>query len=930
MLNFEYRLFLCTSNKEEICEIEFNDITYTEYFPTANFFNELEFSVPYYENGWELRKDERFDLTKSLYFIFMQRYLDNALVKSEYFIIASPTVSYDHVAEKSVHCYSSQYMTFNKRILRSYEEVLPLYDASNPTDSNAGLLNHMLNALYNTWTIATIDSAYSNVIRTWSFSSNSFSDVIQKVQEELGCVFIFDTINNQISILNPVNLGVDSDIVISDSTYLKSISSENKIADLITRLRVYGKNNITIASQNATGQLFIDDFSYLLANGYFSTSLVSAMNAYNALLATKEGVFAGYLSTLNSLRADLLIKQNQLIALNTDLAIIQDDLDIIKNSSYSNTTDYNLRFSDQTNKQSQIASKQSEINSINVSINVVNMDINTLRNEVSYANNFTTAQLKELSNYIFEDSLTVDTIEYEDLLYEYGKKYSEIKAQPIIELNPDLIDIFSTDDISKNKIVAGNYVYIDCPELGFNYYLTRIVKVQHSFNGRLSITTSNNDKINNKLMELSKHILAKSIEASNILSVNKSDYLQYVTEKSQIIFDGDTINTFKNPIQAGTMTIYRRGFLGSDIGAGNGIMQYLGDKIIVSQDNMATYNTILSARGLDLQRADKKARIRIMPEYGIQIDKNLGTADTPNWTNTLYIDTNGNLKLNAYDQTISTIDGTLTSHASAISTNAQNIALNVSSISTTNSTVSGIDTRLNSAELKITDSAIVSTVTSSTAYINDISGINSRISANTSSIAINASNIALKVSSTDYNGNTIASLINQTATTVSISASKIDLNGYVTVSSLGSGGSTTIDGSRITTGTINAININGSTITGSTLKTAASGRRVEIGTNGLQRITLSNSLNSSSIISAEDQYFTIQSSASFQILSSTEIIISAPSLSLNSSSLGFFNTTPVAKQTASRLSTSATLLDTINKLNGVMDKLGYYGLLSVS
>ena len=72
------------------------------------------------------------------------------------------------------------------------------------------------------------------------------------------------------------------------------------------------------------------------------------------------------------------------------------------------------------------------------------------------------------------------------------------------------------------------------------------------------------------------------------------------------------------------------------------------------------------------------------------------------------------------------------------------------------------------------------------------------------SIKANADNIALKVSSEDYNGNKIVSLLNLDDTTATISASKIDLSGYVTISSLGSGGSTTIDGSRITTGTISA------------------------------------------------------------------------------------------------------------------------------
>ena len=56
-----------------------------------------------------------------------------------------------------------------------------------------------------------------------------------------------------------------------------------------------------------------------------------------------------------------------------------------------------------------------------------------------------------------------------------------------------------------------------------------------------------------------------------------------------------------------------------------------------------------------------------------------------------------------------------------------------------------------------------------------------RLAANTQSeFSIMANQISSKVSQTDYNGNEIASLINQNATTIAIQASKINLNGAVT------------------------------------------------------------------------------------------------------------------------------------------------------
>ena len=105
-------------------------------------------------------------------------------------------------------------------------------------------------------------------------------------------------------------------------------------------------------------------------------------------------------------------------------------------------------------------------------------------------------------------------------------------------------------------------------------------------------------------------------------------------------------------------------------------------------------------------------------------------------------------------------------------------------------------------------------------------------------ITANANGLTTKV---EKNG--VISSINQSSESVTINASRVNLSGYVTVSSLGSGGSTVIDGSRIQTGVItgpsNKFSIDFSTgkvsmsdgeftgtITGSTIQSAASGVRM--------------------------------------------------------------------------------------------------------
>jgi hypothetical protein len=81
-----------------------------------------------------------------------------------------------------------------------------------------------------------------------------------------------------------------------------------------------------------------------------------------------------------------------------------------------------------------------------------------------------------------------------------------------------------------------------------------------------------------------------------------------------------------------------------------------------------------------------------------------------------------------------------------------------------------------------------------------------KVEKNEASIVVHADEILQTVKKTDYNGNVIASLINQSATTIRLQASKIQLAGAVTVLSELSG-----DLGTINAGILNAVTINGGT-----------------------------------------------------------------------------------------------------------------------
>jgi hypothetical protein len=632
---YDYRLYLCKPNKEQLFEIDYLDINFTQNFRS---FNELEFEVPYCENGWELKEDTRFDLTKALYLVLLNITDGDTVIFDEYYIIDNPEASQnDGITKKQIHCFASHYMTFNKRILRGYNDVKLLYDPSNPTVPTAGIINYLLSQLYGTWTVSYINAIYLNVYHSFNYSSSTFTEVFKDLEEQYNCFIFFDNTNNTIQIKSPNEVGIDSDLVLSNTNYIKSISNTNKSNELITRLRVYGKDNISISKYNPTGQFFIDNFNWLLDNRYFSTGLAASITAFNALLVTKIGVFEGYLVQLEGFEAQLLQAQNELNDLQGELLVIKQNLQAEKIANYSNSANYNIYYLQQVSKLAEIVAKELEITGYESQITGVNNNITILRNEISYSTNFTQDELEELSLFIYESDLTLGSCDDEENLYEYATQYIIKKSVPIIDIDIDLIDFLSSNEaqLDWTKLVSGNYAYIDCSELGYDYYQTRIVRISHSkLSNSLSVTLSNADKINSEILYLNE-IFKVANQAANNITVNQDAYGQYTQDQDTIIYTNDTIT---NTIDAGDTIIDQLGIWGN--GSSTNRLQIVGDKIIFSSDDYENYYTILSAsKGLYLETSDGLATIEINPDVGFKIQKSDGLGG---WVNSLYIDVLGN------------------------------------------------------------------------------------------------------------------------------------------------------------------------------------------------------------------------------------------------------------------------------------------------
>lgn len=643
---YKYELLLCKPSREVIGFLDVSDL---EYKPRFNNVDEMQFELKYYQNGLTRIEDTNYNILKGNYLILMNIKQGDTIVKSDYFCISDITDNGIDITSKTVHTYSYDYISFNKKKLRGFKQVCKLYDpVKNWATGDSGIINYILEyPLYNTWSVGYINSELLGIYNSFDISQNTLIDVFKQLEQDFNCFIFFNNVNLEIDIYKRAEIGSTPTIYFDASNYIKSIDNNARTDQVITRLYVYGKNDATISKYNATGQRYIDDFSYFRDNGYFSDSLASEYDAYLDLLDDYQGTFEGYVSQLDSYESQLITLQNQLAVLQSDKVIIEDNMDLEKVNNYKTTANYTTYYGQLTSKNTEISNKQIEIANMEISIAGVETNISNLQTLLSYSTNFSAANLKELHFYIQEDDLRLSSVEDEELLYQYATQYMVLKAVPPINITIGSVDIFSAMECqnSWNNLEIGEYAIVNYEYMGLSNTQIRCVEYSHNpYKNTLSVTFSNSDRLESDEISL-RDIFKRSQGSATTLDVERSVYKEYEDDKSSIIQQGDTIDAENNTIQAGDITLTKRGFIGEDIGT-HGMLQYLKDKIILSTDSFATFHTLLSGNGLYCENNAGNARIIINPNYGIQIDSYING----DWYNVVYIDAEGNANFSGYIQ----------------------------------------------------------------------------------------------------------------------------------------------------------------------------------------------------------------------------------------------------------------------------------------
>lgn len=593
------QLFLCTPNGKIVGKL--NESFNINLKLSLRQLNELSFSLPYeIEVNHKLVRNKNIDKIKPRYLVKLQ--LGNY---EEFYIINELNDAMNEDEDvKEVHAFSLGYELRDK-LLIDYKVT-----SYNATQVLTDILNGSI------WAIDYIDANFDIMFRSFETSSTTVLDMIYQIAETFNALVIWNTLNRTISFYKPENVGTDKGFQVKYGKYLKSLNKQSNADEMVTRLKVFGKDGLSIQRVNPTGTNYIEDFRYFMypyeedINGitikhsdYMSDGLCKAIINYSNLLETKKGDFDDLLDQKETLLASLTTKQTELYNLQNELKVIEDSLDVAQSTGQSTSQ----LLEDKRNKESKISAKETEINNINTSISSIDTQINSLQQDISIESNFTSEQIIERNQFIIEKEWSDENYIDDKELYDKAVDlFQEIREpQLVLELNiVNFLEVIE-EQLNWDKLQLGDTIYVQYDKLNINI-ATKIIEIDFDFeNAEISLIIANTKDIKDDDNEFLKDFYSV-ISTSSTVDMNKFKWQAAFDKTNEVAtILSNKWDSAKREIVSGvnnSVTINDRGITISNSDNPLKYIRMTNGVIGLTQDGGNSFGVAIDSQGVYAQR----------------------------------------------------------------------------------------------------------------------------------------------------------------------------------------------------------------------------------------------------------------------------------------------------------------------------------------
>lgn len=312
------------------------------------------------------------------------------------------------------------------------------YNFWNPVETKDTILGRILE-LFTNWSVGEVDPRFVGMYRTFdSYNEDVLKFCYNDASEKFLCVFVFDVYKKRINVYSSEDSRGTLPIYLGYENLVKETKVTELSDEIVTKLRVYGDDGLTIAACNPLGTDYIIDLSHYVENGdldYVADgSTQSLSEKYQQWKAEIEVHRENFLA-LSSARANALAQE---LALEVELATLNEEYETLRVKQGAKVQEHALASEDPVDAEASKADKQRELDTINAQMAAKEEEIKSKKAEIESANTilsnyqtqmqnisqslslkneerFTTTEQEILEEYMQEQELTEETFVATDI-----------------------------------------------------------------------------------------------------------------------------------------------------------------------------------------------------------------------------------------------------------------------------------------------------------------------------------------------------------------------------------------------------------------------------------------------------------------------------------------------------------------------------------
>ena len=322
------------------------------------------------------------------------------------YITMNPTISSDGIEDiKEVKAYSRERMLDDKRFYLP-EGTYKFYNLTNPTDSNT-IIGRILECAPG-WSVGTIDVDVAAIYRTFSeYDDNLLSFMYNEAPEKYNCVFVFDSDLKRISVVDAGKEVSMLPIYLDFDNLISEIEVEELSDEMVTAIRPYGADGLSIREVNPTGTNWIYNLNHFIRNGDIPDDLGNKWNAWIDAVGDERDTYRGIVAAQYSAIAKKTSAMTKLVELNGELEILESKQNIQIGAGENLT----IITGEITAKKAEINKQKEIVESLNSDIEAYIRSLTNIKNSLNFWSypGFTDEDRTKLSDFLIEQDFTEDT-----------------------------------------------------------------------------------------------------------------------------------------------------------------------------------------------------------------------------------------------------------------------------------------------------------------------------------------------------------------------------------------------------------------------------------------------------------------------------------------------------------------------------------------